>query len=113
VPVAIVASLNGSSTVEVRGLPELARLLSNAPNILLLLVGLVDGEPNGGEALPFEISPELPRRVRSANSEPIGASSGLELRSVPRVRPIPALDEDMRRTSIALASGGRWLELVG
>ena len=85
-----------SSTVEFRGLPELARLLSNAPNRFFLVVGL-PGEANGGEFVPSEVSPVLPVRVRVANSEPIGASSGLELRSVPRVRPIPALEEDMRR----------------
>jgi hypothetical protein len=86
-----------SSTVEFRGLPELARLLSNAPNMLLLAVGLVEGDPNGEEPFPSEISPVLCVRVRSANSRPRGTSSGLELLSVPRVRPIPALEEDMRR----------------
>jgi hypothetical protein len=93
----VVASKAGSSFVDVRGLPELPRLLSNAPKTLFLVVGLVDGEVIGGEALPFEISPVLASRVRPANSEPMGASSGFELRSVPRVRPIPALEEDMRR----------------
>jgi hypothetical protein len=93
----IAASGTRSSLVEFRGLPELPRLLSNAPKTLFLVVGLVDGEVIGGEAFPFEFSPGLALRVRPANSEPIGASSGLELRSVPRVRPIPALEEDMRR----------------
>ena len=102
----------GSSVVEVRGLPELARLFSKAPSIPLLADGL-EGDPIGGELLSSEIPPVLSMRVRSANSEPMGASSGLELRSVPRVRPIPALDEDMRRKSIGFASAGRWLELVG
>lgn len=102
----------GSSVVDVRGDPELPRrTLSNDPSTPFL--GLV-GEPAvGGEALPSEIPPVLASRVRSANSGPMGASSGLELRSVPRVRPIPALEEDMRRKSIGLASAGRWLELVG
>ena len=64
------------------------------------------GEPTGGEVLLSEIPPWLSLRVRSANSEPMGASSGFELRSVPRVRPIPALEDDMRRKSRGLASGG-------
>lgn len=102
----------GSSVVEVRGLPELARLFSNAPSIFLPLLGL-GGDPIGGELLPSEIPPELSARVRWANSEPMGASSGLELRSVPRVRPIPALEDDIRRKSIGFASAGMWLELVG
>ena len=102
----------GSSVVEVRGLPELARLFSKAPSILLPVDGL-EGDSIGGELLSSEIPPVSSMRVRSANSGPMGASSGLELRSVPRVRPMPALEEDMRRKSIGFASGGRWLELVG
>jgi hypothetical protein len=102
----------GSSVVDVRGDPELPRrTLSKEPSTPFL--GLV-GEPAvGGEELPSEIPPVLAKRVRSANSGPMGASSGLELRSVPRVRPIPALDDDIRRKSIGLASGEMWLELVG
>jgi hypothetical protein len=67
----------------------------------------------GGEPVSSEIPPADTMRVRSANSGPMGASSGLELRSVPRVRPIPTLEEDIRRVSIGFASGARWLELVG
>ena len=51
--------------------------------------------------------------MRSANSGPIGASSGFELLSVPRVRPIPALEEDILRKSRGFASAGMWLVLVG
>ena len=96
--VPVVALRGVSSAVELRGLPEpLGRLFSKAPKTLLLVVGLVEGDPNGGELLPSDIPPVLRERVRSANSGPMGDSSGLELLSVPRVRPIPALEEDMRR----------------
>jgi hypothetical protein len=99
----------GSSEVEARGLLELARRLSNAPSIFRP----AEGDSTGGGLLPSDIPLVLCMRVRSANSGPMGASSGFELRSVPRVRPIPALEDDMRRKSIGFASGGRWLELVG
>jgi hypothetical protein len=93
----------GSSEVEFRGLLELPRRLSNAASARLPTEEL--------EEVPSSDVPTS--RVRSANSGPIGASSGLELRSVPRVRPIPALEEDMRRKSIGFASAGTWLKLVG
>lgn len=102
----------GSSVVEDRGLPELSRLFSKAASAFLPTVGL-EGDPIVGESLPSE-TPEVPSmRVRSANSGPIGASSGLELRSAPRVRPMPTLEDDIRRVSSGFASGLRWLELVG
>jgi hypothetical protein len=97
----VVAVGDNSSAVEVLGLPELPRL----PPKKLFLV-FVGEEPSGGEALPFEIPPMLEWRVRSANSDPMGASFGTEDLSVPRVRPMPAFEEDMRRKSMAGASAG-------
>ena len=66
-----------------------------------------------GDAASSDPALVFSMRVRSANSGPIGASSGFELRSVPRVRPIPALEEDIRRKSMGFASAGIWLVLVG
>jgi len=51
--------------------------------------------------------------VRCANSEPTGASSGFEDRSVPRVRPRPTFEEDMRLVSRGFASAGMWSVEVG
>jgi hypothetical protein len=79
------------------GLPELARRLSNAPNTPFRPVFGEDGDPTGGGLLPSDIPPCESCRVRSANSVPMGASSGFEDLSDPRVRPMPALEEDMRR----------------
>jgi len=107
---AIVSPGATSALVDSRGLPDDARLFSNAPNIFRGLEGdpAVIGDPPSSDP-----APELSMRVRSANSGPIGASSGFELRSVPRVRPIPALEDDIRRKSMGFASAGIWLVLVG
>jgi hypothetical protein len=106
----IVSPGEGSSLEDCRGLPDEARRLSNEPKTFR---GLEGDSAVGGDAAPSDPALLLPKRVRSANSGPTGASSGLELRSVPRVRPIPALEEDIRRKSMALASAGIWLVLVG
>lgn len=103
---AIAESLSSFDDIRT-GLPELARLLSKAPKTLLFVGG------DSAIAASSPSAPALESRVRSANSGPSGASSGFELRSVPRVRPMPALEEDMRRKSIGFASGGTWLRLVG
>ena len=87
-------------------LPELGRRFSSEAKTALFPIG----DSAGGDWPPSELPAS---RVREANSGPSGASSGFEPRSVPRVRPMPALEEDMRRKSIGFASGGTWLRLVG